>query len=258
MNNVMDQVRKATEDCDNTQGFITTHSLGGGAGSGFKSLLMEQIVDEYLKTCKLDFSIFPCSKVSSFITEPYNAVLSTNSSLNHADCSFLIDNRAIYDVCRTNLKIKTPTFGLMNEIIAQTISSITASLRFEGELNVDLEDFKTNLVPFPRIHFPVTSFAPLVTKFSGCYGNNNIDVMTDACFDNSHQLVKCNSKQGEYTSCCLLYQGKINRNDCSKAVFHLKATEKVKFVDWMPTGFKFGISKKQRVSREQFLSQQQF
>ena len=58
MNNVMDQVRKATEDCDNTQGFITTHSLGGGAGSGFKSLLMEQIVDEYLKTCKFDFSIF--------------------------------------------------------------------------------------------------------------------------------------------------------------------------------------------------------
>ena len=30
------------------------------------------------------------------------------------------------------------------------ISSITASLRFDGALNVDLNEFQTNLVPYPR------------------------------------------------------------------------------------------------------------
>jgi tubulin alpha len=45
----------------------------------------------------------------------------------------------------------------------QVISSMTASIRFGGELNVDLSEFQTNLVPYPRIHFMLTSFAPIVS-----------------------------------------------------------------------------------------------
>ena len=40
---------------------------------------------------------------------------------------------------------------------------MTASLRFEGEMNVDLNEFQTNLVPFPRLHFMTTSMAPVLT-----------------------------------------------------------------------------------------------
>lgn len=36
----------------------------------------------------------------------------------------------------------------MNRIIAQVVSSVTASLRFDGSLNVDLNEFQTNLVPY--------------------------------------------------------------------------------------------------------------
>lgn len=44
--------------------------------------------------------------------------------------------------------------------------SITASLRFDGALNVDLTEFQTNLVPYPRIHFPlVSSHVALRPKF---------------------------------------------------------------------------------------------
>ncbi len=38
--------------------------------------------------------------------------------------------------------------------ITKTISSMTASSRFEGELN-GLNEFQTNLVPFPRLHFMI-------------------------------------------------------------------------------------------------------
>jgi hypothetical protein len=36
-------------------------------------------------------------------------------------------------------------------LISQIVSSITASLRFDGALNVDLTEFQTNLVPYPRL-----------------------------------------------------------------------------------------------------------
>ena len=39
---------------------------------------------------------------------------------------------------------------LLLRLISQIVSSITASLRFDGALNVDLNEFQTNLVPYPR------------------------------------------------------------------------------------------------------------
>ena len=44
-------------------------------------------------------------QVSTAIVEPYNAILYTHTTLEHFDCAFLVDNQAIYDICRTNLDI---------------------------------------------------------------------------------------------------------------------------------------------------------
>ena len=43
--------------------------------------------------------------MSTAIVEPYNAILYTHTTLEHLDCAFLVDNQAIYDICRTNLDI---------------------------------------------------------------------------------------------------------------------------------------------------------
>ena len=61
--------------------------------------------------------------------------------------SFQVDNEAIYDICKKNLGITSPSLVNLNRLIAQVVSSITASLRFDGSLNVDLNEFQTNLVP---------------------------------------------------------------------------------------------------------------
>ena len=154
---VLDRIRKLADNCTGLQGFLIFHSFGGGTGSGFTSLLMERLSVDYGKRSKLEFSIYPAPQVSTAVVEPYNSILTTHTTLEHSDCAFMVDNEAIYDICRRNLDIERPTYTNLNRLIGQIVSSITASLRFDGALNVDLTEFQTNLVPYPRIHFPLVS-----------------------------------------------------------------------------------------------------
>ena len=77
--------------------------------------------------------------------------------------AFLVDNEAIYNLCHKRLELSRPTYTNLNRLIAQIISCITASLRFDGALNVDLNEFQTNLVPYPRIHFPLATYGPVIS-----------------------------------------------------------------------------------------------
>merc|ERR1712073_54165 len=80
------------------------------------------------------------------------------------------------------LDIKRPSYGTLNRMIAKAVSSMTASLRFAGELNVDLNEFQTNLVPFPRLHFMITSMAPVTTEKKKDSMPNDTRSITELCF----------------------------------------------------------------------------
>jgi tubulin alpha len=121
------------------------------------------------------------------------------------------------------------------------VSSITASLRFDGSLNVDLNEFQTNLVPYPRIHFPLVAYAPVHSAAKAAHEANSVQEMTMSCFEPHNQMVKCDPRHGKYMATCLLYRGDVVPKDAHSAVATLKTKRTIQFVDWCPTGFKLGI-----------------
>ncbi|KAG2463804.1 TBAT protein, partial [Polypterus senegalus] len=239
---VLDRIRKLADQCTGLQGFLIFHSFGGGTGSGFASLLMERLCIDYGKKSKLEFAIYPAPQVSTAVVEPYNTVLTTHTTLEHSDCAFMVDNEAIYDICRRNLDIERPTYINLNRLIGQIVSSITASLRFDGALNVDLTEFQTNLVPYPRIHFPLVAYSPVISAEKAYHEQLSVAEITASCFEPANQMVKCDPRHGKYMACCMLYRGDVVPKDVNFAIAAMKTKRSIQFVDWCPTGFKVGVN----------------
>jgi len=244
----LDRIRRLTDACTGLQGFLVFHSVGGGTGSGLGSLLLERLSVEYGKKSKLGFTIYPSPQVSTAVVEPYNSVLSTHALLEHTDVAVMLDNEAIYDICKRNLDIERPSYQNLNRLVAQVISSLTASLRFDGALNVDVTEFQTNLVPYPRIHFMLSSYAPVVSKVKALHESLSVAEITNAAFEPSNMMAKCDPRKGKYMACCMMYRGDVVPKDVNGAVSTIKTKSSISFVDWCPTGFKCGINSQKPTS----------
>jgi tubulin alpha len=242
IDSVIDRLRKVSDQCNGLQGFMIYNSFGGGTGSGFTSLLMERLSQEYAKKAKLEFAVYPAPQVSTAVVEPYNSILTTHTTLEHTDVNFMVDNEAIYEICRKNLGVERPSYQNLNRLIAQIVSSVTASLRFDGALNVDLNEFQTNLVPFPRIHFPLVSYAPIISSEKAYHEQMTVSEITNSAFEQSSQMVKCDTRNGKYMACCLLYRGDVQPKDVNAVIASLRLKKHIRLVDWCPTGFKVGLN----------------
>merc|ERR1712233_140380 len=239
---VLDRIRKLADNCTGLQGFMIFNAVGGGTGSGLGCPMLERLSVDYGKKSKLSFTVWACPQVATAVVEPYNTVLCVHSLLEHTDVTIMYDNEALYDICRRNLDIERPTYTNLNRLLGQIISSLTASLRFDGALNVDITEFQTNLVPYPRIHFMLSSYAPVISAEKAYHEQLNVAELTTSCFEPSNMMAKCDPRHGKYMACCLMYRGDVVPKDVNAAVATIKTKRTIQFVDWSPTGFKCGIN----------------
>merc|ERR1712056_138336 len=107
-------------------------------------------------------------------------------------------------------------------------------LRFEGELNVDLNEFQTNLVPFPRLHFMITSMAPVTTEKKKETARNDIQGITESCFAAQNFFAKIadfDAEEDKYMAISVNYRGNVKAKKANATVQWLKTNKKVCFVE---------------------------
>jgi tubulin alpha len=94
--------------------------MEGSTGSGFTSLLMERLTQDYRKKSKIAFPIF-CD--SDFQHEelpmgPYHQILSSHFNMEHADVIFPFDTISLSRISRDFL-FQEPDHTFLNGIVAR-------------------------------------------------------------------------------------------------------------------------------------------
>lgn len=76
------------------------------------------------------------------------------------------------------------------------MSGVTTTLRFPGLLNSDLRKLAVNMVPFPRLHFLASAFAPLAAPGSKEYDKVSVQELTARLFDPSSMMCAVDPRHG--------------------------------------------------------------
>ena len=110
----------------------------------------------------------------------------------------MVQLQSRYDICFRTLKLTTPTYGDLNHLVSAAMSGVTCCLRFPGQLNCDLRKIAVNLVPFPRLHFFMTGFAPLTSRGSQQYRALTVPELTQQMrLDRTFLTLFCVSYDGK-------------------------------------------------------------
>ena len=92
----LEWIRRMTEDWWSLQGYIVTHSIWGGVGSGFGSTLLERMSVDYTRKPKITFTQYPSPNMFRSPLEPFNVVLKYLLDLNLSQSSSKSDKNNIF------------------------------------------------------------------------------------------------------------------------------------------------------------------
>uniref|UniRef100_A0A8C9WP87 Tubulin epsilon 1 n=1 Tax=Scleropages formosus TaxID=113540 RepID=A0A8C9WP87_SCLFO len=260
---VVEKVRRAAEHCDSLQCFFLIHSMGGGTGSGLGTHVLSLLEDEFPEVCRIVTSVYPSAE-DDVITSPYNSVLAMRELTEHADCVLPVENQSLVDIInkiqqmahsgkpsqvirkestlisgRGGVGGTEKPFDAMNNIIANLLLNLTSSARFEGSLNMDLNEIAMNLVPFPRLHYLVSSLTPLYTLADVNIPVRRLDQMFTDAFSKDHQLIQADPKHSLYLACALVVRGNVQVSDLRRNIERLKPS--LSFVSWNQEGWKTSL-----------------
>lgn len=238
-------IDREVDESDSLEGFMITHAINGGTGSGFGSNILEHLNDRYPKKLIQTYSVFADPNNCDVIVTPYNSVLTLKRLALNADSVVVLDNSALHSIAENRIKISSPNISQTNSLISTVMSASTSTLRYPGYMNNDLVSLVAPLVPTPRCHFLITGYTPITienTK-STVLKTSVLDIMK-SLLDNRNIMYSQGTKKGSYLSLLNIIQGDVEPEHVHNALQRLRERKQTSFVSWGPASIQVALSKK--------------
>jgi len=250
---VFDIIDREAEGSDSLEGFVLTHSIAGGTGSGMGSYVLEKLADRFPKKLVQTYSVFPNQEsnndvVSDVVVQPYNSILTLKRLTQSSDCVVVLDNTALNRIATDRLHIATPTFAQINELVSTIMSVSTTTLRYPSYMNNDLIGLIAPLIPTPRLHFLMTGYTPLTTdqESANIRRTTVLDVMRRLLQPKNMMVsTEGRSKMDHcYISILNIIQGEVDPTQVHKSLQRIRERKLANFIPWGPASIQVALSRK--------------
>jgi len=121
------------------------------------------------------------------------------------------------------------------------MSGVTTCLRFPGQLNADLRKLAVNMVPFPRLHFFLTGFAPLSARGDIPYRNLSVPMLTQQVFSSRNMMAASDPTYGRYLTCAAIFRGRMSMKEVDEQMLQVQTKNSAYFVEWIPNNVKTAV-----------------
>ncbi|AFN83482.1 gamma-tubulin [Encephalitozoon romaleae SJ-2008] len=246
-NDVVDMIQREAEGCDSLETFFLLHSIAGGTGSGFGSLLLERIREEFPKKIIQTYSIFPNNDESSdVVVQPYNSILALQRLIENSDCIIAMDNSSLGRYTLDSLRIGTPTFDHINLLISTVMAASTSTVRFPGYMYCTHQSINSCLVPLDPLKFIVPSYTPfLCDEMSRIVRKTTCsDIMRRLLLPKTRLASYDQSKAQSVVSMLNIFHGVEDSGEVSRTVMRFLDKGMVNFVPWMPPSFNIALGRR--------------
>nr|XP_015304048.1 PREDICTED: tubulin epsilon chain isoform X2 [Macaca fascicularis]XP_028702882.1 tubulin epsilon chain isoform X2 [Macaca mulatta] len=250
---ILEKLRKSAEHCDCLQCFFIIHSMGGGTGSGLGTFLLKMLEDEFPEVYRfvtsiypsVEYHLYPLFLIASLLMffprkSLFDIISKIDLMVNSGKLGTTVKPKSLVTSSSGALKTRhKKPFDAMNNIVANLLLNLTSSARFEGSLNMDLNEISMNLVPFPQLHYLVSSLTPLYTLTDVNIPPRRLDQMFSDAFSKDHQLLRADPKHSLYLACALMVRGNVQISDVRRNIERLKPS--LQFVSWNQEGWKTSL-----------------
>jgi tubulin gamma len=245
-NDILDMIQREAEGSDHLESFFLLHSIAGGTGSGFGSLLLEEIRSEFPKKIIQSYSIFPNNQeVSDVVVQPYNSMLTLHRLSEHCDGVVVMDNGALGRIALESLRIKVPSFHHVNSLISTVICASTSTIRFPSYMYCDQRSILSTLVPFNDLKFIIPSYSPFVSEEMKVIRKTTCsDIMRRLILPKSRMATCENSKTHAIVSTLNILSGVSNPLDVHKSMIRIQDKGLAHFVPWRPSSYHVVLNRK--------------
>ncbi|CAH8830236.1 unnamed protein product [Trichobilharzia szidati] len=246
---VFDIIDREAEGSDSLEGFVMTHSIAGGTGSGMGSFILERLNSHFPKKLIQTYSVFPnLEETSDVVVQPYNSLLTLKRLTLNADCVVVLDNTALHRIATDRLHIENPSFAQINQLVSKVMSASTATLRYPSYMNNDLIGLIAPLTPTPRLHFLMTGYTPLTTdtEVATVRRTTVFDVMR-RLLQPKNMMVSTPTQRGVshcYVSILNIIQGEVDPTEVHKSLQRIRERRMAQFIPWGPASIQVALSRR--------------